>query len=173
MKNIFKRNHKTEADIIDLILDDHEELKKHLEILKDTDLSFNERKNSFEIFAPLLFTHSKSEEQTLYLEMERDDELRVEGFEGEVEHKLADQLISELKMTKDRDLWCAKAKVLAELVEHHIEIEEEEHLPDFKHVSDKQRRIELGQKFLRLKMDLKDFNMQYIPNRSTYQPSIH
>jgi hypothetical protein len=42
----------------------------------------------------------------------------------------------------------AKVKVLAELVEHHIEEEEEKNLPKFKRASSAQERDDLGRKYL-------------------------
>lgn len=158
-------------DIIDIILEDHKQLKDNIEIMKDLKKSFQERQAAFQQFAPLLLSHAKPEELTWYVEMEKDQEMRVDGLEGEVEHVLAEQLVAELRATKDEDLWSAKAKVLAELVEHHIKEEEDEQLPEFKHSSSKDRRIELGQKYLRLK---DDFHQQDTPEQieEEHHPSI-
>jgi hemerythrin superfamily protein len=142
-------------DIIQLILADHKPLKKLIKIMKDSDKhDLSERQDAFEEFAPLLISHAKPEEQTMYVFMKDDEDLREEGFEGDVEHGLADQMVEEIKRTDDEDLWSARVKVLAELVEHHIEEEEEELLPDFKKHSEPTERIELGAAFLRLKKQL-------------------
>jgi hemerythrin superfamily protein len=149
MKN--KKSATEAGDIIDLILDDHVALKKLIKTLKDPEADLGDRYAAFEEFAPLLLIHAKPEEQTLYVELKKDDELKVEGLEGDVEHGLADQLVDELKATTDEDLWSAKVKVLAELVEHHIEEEEDDILPDYKKRSDKETRLALGEKFIQLK----------------------
>jgi hemerythrin superfamily protein len=142
-------------DIVKLILEDHKPLKKLIKILKDSEKhDLDERQEAFEEFAPLLVNHSKPEEQSLYVFMKDEDELREEGFEGDVEHALADQLLEEIKRTDDEDLWSARVKVLAELVEHHIEEEESELLPDFKKHSEVEDRMELGANFLRLKSEI-------------------
>ncbi|HVK62392.1 MAG TPA: hemerythrin domain-containing protein [Bdellovibrionales bacterium] len=140
-----------EADIIELILTDHEPLKELIEILKDTENDLEERRDAFEQFGPLLVSHAKTEENILYEYLKEDEDLREEGFEGDVEHQLADQMLEEAKRTDDEDLWSARVKVLAELVEHHIEEEEEEMLPEFKKHSEKEDRIELGAAFTKLK----------------------
>lgn len=140
------------SDIIDLILEDHVALKKLIKVLKDTDTDIGERYAAFGEFAPLLTLHAKPEEQTLYVDMKKDEEMRTEGFEGDVEHALADQLLQEAQATTDdEDLWSAKVKVLAELVEHHIEEEEEEMLPDYRKNSEKETRLELGEQYIQLK----------------------
>ena len=139
-------------DIINLILEDHKPLKELIKVMKDSDKSTEERFAAFEEFAPTLIAHAKPEEEVLYVFMKKNEELREEGFEGDVEHQLADQLVEEIKRTQDEDLKGARIKVLAELVEHHIEEEEEELLPDFKENSESAERAQLGNRFLELKL---------------------
>jgi len=147
-----KKVAKSESDIVDLIIEDHEPLKELIEVMKDSEKSVLERSAAFEEFAPLLVTHAKPEEEVLYRFMKANKDLREGGFEGDVEHMLADQLIAEIKRTEDdEDLWSARVKVLAELVEHHIEEEEDEHLPNFKKHSKVPQRAEMGQRYAVLK----------------------
>ncbi len=138
-------------DIVSLILKDHKPLKSLIKVLKEPEKGMGERRKAFEEFAPLLVAHAKPEEAALYSHMKRDDDLREEAFEGDAEHALADQLLEDLKTITDPDLWSAKVKVLAELVEHHIEEEEEEMLPDFQKQVSIEDRIGIGQKYLALK----------------------
>ncbi|UYL07381.1 hemerythrin domain-containing protein [Bdellovibrio sp. SKB1291214] len=140
-------------DIVQLILNDHILLKQLIEIMKSDDADFRVKKAAFEKFAPALIAHAKPEEQTLYIKMKEEDHT-VEGLEGDVEHALADQLCEELKRTTDRDMFMAKVKVLAELVEHHIEEEEEEMLPEFKHDIPLEERVDLGMQYLQLQGEL-------------------
>jgi hemerythrin superfamily protein len=143
---------KTETDIIQLILEDHKALKELIEVMKDSEKNFLERSAAFEEFAPLLVTHAKPEEESLYVFMKDDEDLRENGFEGDVEHALADQMIEEIKRTEDdEDLWSARVKVLAEMVEHHIEEEEDEMLPDVKKHSKAEDRARLGEQYLKLR----------------------
>lgn len=140
-------------DIVEIILADHKPLKKLIETLKDTDQDISTRRAAFKEFAPSLISHAKPEERTLYVQMKKDgdQDLTVEALEGDVEHGLADQLVKELKAEHDGDLWTAKAKVLAELVEHHIKEEEDELLPDFRANSTLEERVKLGQEYNHLK----------------------
>lgn len=139
------------GDIIDLILEDHRPLKELIKTMKDEETEAGDKMVAFEEFASLLMMHAKPEEQSLYIFMKEEEELRQEGMEGDVEHALADQLIMEIKSEVDPTMWMAKVKVLAELVEHHIEEEEETMLPDFKRESSSEERRELGEKYLELK----------------------
>ncbi len=139
-----------ERDIIALILEHHKPLKDLLEKLKSEELEQGEKRRVFQEFAPLLLTHAEPEEKTLYVRMKDNEELRTEGFEGDVEHKLAVQMIDDVVNTEDPDEWMAKVKVLAELVEHHIEEEEGEMFADVKKELSLEERVELGVEYLRL-----------------------
>lgn len=145
---------KENQDIIDLILEHHKPLKELIKTLKDTDAEAGERLVAFEKFAPLLLTHAQPEEMALYAFMKQDEELIVEGMEGETEHTLASQLIDEIYATEEEHLWSAKVKVLAEMVEHHIKEEEQTMLPDFKENSDESERIVIAREYLKLRNEM-------------------
>lgn len=141
------------TDIIQVLLEDHKPLKTLIKTMKDSRVPFKERQAVFEEFAVTLTAHTKPEENVLYKIMKGKEGLRELAFEGEVEHGLADQLVEEIKRTSDEDLCGARIKVLAELVEHHIEEEEDDLFPQFKKKSTSQERITFGNEFLRLKVN--------------------
>jgi len=63
-------------------------------------------------------------------------------------------MIEEIKRATDMDLKGAKIKVLAELVEHHIEEEENDLLPSFQKSSSTEDRLRLGDLFLKAKAEM-------------------
>lgn len=142
----------SKEDIVKLIVADHLPLKRLISVLKNSDLSIRARRRAFEQFAPLLLVHAHAEEESLYtfLKYEKKD-LRIHGLEGDVEHALAEYMIDEVKMAEDAGVWSARAKVLAELVEHHIKEEEEQIIPDFKKEVDVEDRVFIGKQYLDLK----------------------
>jgi hemerythrin superfamily protein len=150
-----KTAHPAGNDIIQLILKDHKPLKQLIKIMKSEDATMAKKKAAFGKFAPTLIAHAKPEEQTWYVNMKKEHDMSVEGTEGDVEHGLADQLCTELKHTQDHDMFMAKVKVLAELVEHHIKEEEGELLPEYRKASTLEERQELGAKYLSLQEKFK------------------
>ncbi len=121
-----------QEDIIKVLKSEHEPLKKLIKIMKDTEKSPDERSKALEEFAPLLIVHAKAEERVLYEFMKNEVDMPEEGYEGDVEHGLAEQMLDEAKNEDDEHVWSAKVKILAELVEHHIEEEEGEIFTEFK-----------------------------------------
>lgn len=144
-------NSDMESDIIKLILEDHKPLKKLIKKLKDWESELVERKQAFEEFSLLLTTHANAEKEALYKVLERNEDLAKEGYEGEVEHSLAVQTLEAAMDDETEETWSAKVKVLAELVEHHIEEEESEMLPEFRKQSSPEERARIGAKYLVLK----------------------
>ena len=145
-------------DVIELILRDHVPLKRLIETLKDDKIERSLKEGPLEQFVPLLVSHAKAEEKSLYVEMKKIKELRVGSFEGDTEHAIAENLIHEINATADDDKWNAKVKVLAELVEHHIEEEEEEMLKKVQSHMDLPTRKATGAIYTELKTE---FDMLY------------
>jgi hemerythrin-like domain-containing protein len=156
-------------DVIDLILEDHKPLKELIRIMKNDDLDLSKRKAAFEKFAPLLVAHAKPEERALYELMKQDDELREEAFEGDVEHGLADQMIEEAKRTDDKDELSARIKVLAELVEHHIEEEEEEMFPRLRREIGREERGAIADEYLMYQQEIESEGSDDAPPESEIQ----
>lgn len=136
------------TDIVELILEDHRVLKECISKMKDAEAPEAERREAAETFAIHLVAHAKPEERTLYEAMKTMSELKLDAFEGETEHQLADQLLEEIKRTEDKVAWSAKVKVIAELVEHHIKEEEQDILPSVTDVMPESKRRAVGAAFL-------------------------
>lgn len=151
-----KRDLGRKVDLVSTILEDHKPLKELIEIMKDLETPFDDRKESFMEFAPLLLTHAKAEEKSLYkfLMHSAKSELKTEGFEGQEEHNLADLLTEEIKRTTDPDAMSARIKVIAELVEHHIQEEESEMLPKVQRAVDESDLFKLNDEYLRFMEEL-------------------
>lgn len=79
-------------DIISVIKEDHKPLKELIKIMKDPDQLLSARVKASAEFVPLLLTHAKAEEQSLYDFMKTNPALKQYAFEGDIEHGLADQL---------------------------------------------------------------------------------
>jgi hemerythrin-like domain-containing protein len=141
-------------DIVELIIDDHKPLKDLIEVMKDDDEALDERRRAAEEFAIYLVAHAKPEESVLYEQMKSKPDLRAEAFEALTEHELADLVLEEMKRAPNDDVLSAKIKVVAELVEHHIEEEEDEILPEVKKTFDRRALEKMGARFLEEKIKI-------------------
>lgn len=162
-------------DIITLILADHKPLKQLIKTMKSDRAEDSEKIQAFKEFAKLLTVHAKSEEEALYVFMKKVKDLREHGFEGQVEHNLADQVMEEAKRASEKDLKLAQIKVLAELVEHHIEEEEEDVLPEFKKETNLEDREDIGRHYIELKKEVESEGAEDAPRERDIprQPHHH
>lgn len=138
------------SQLVEALKADHKKLQAEINLLKETDISDRERQLSFARFLPILVSHTKREENVVYNYMKslKDDYLSLMAYEGKTKHMIAEQLIED--MLSDRLInqeWSASAKVLAELVEQHIEEEEHEVFPVLKRSLDSEMDLVLCQRF--------------------------
>lgn len=131
-------------DALDLLKQDHETMKKLLSELEKTEQPKKKRELYLQIHQELKL-HEKLEETLLYPELQEHRETSDVAEEGYQEHHIADVMAEEMKsIDADDEVFDAKAKVLKELIEHHIEEEEGEMFPKARKVLGKERLMELG-----------------------------
>ena len=140
-------------DAIALLEADHVKVKKLLTELEST----TERgvKTRTELFATIkgeLTLHEIIEEEIFYPELKAHPKAKDIVLEGYEEHHVVDVLMSELEgMDVADETWGAKALVMKENIEHHIEEEEGEMFKQARSVFETDELEELGERMMELK----------------------
>ena len=133
-------------DALTLLKDDHDKMRKLLDELEST----TERgvKTREELFARIkgdLTVHEIIEEEIFYPALKEHPKAKDIVLEGYEEHHVVDTVMAELEdLPVDDETWGAKAKVMKENVEHHMEEEEGEMFQKARQVFDKEELDELG-----------------------------
>jgi hemerythrin superfamily protein len=139
-----------DMDILDKLKLEHNEVKDLLDELVKSE-SGPARKQYLKKIKAALIPHSRAEEKVVYnaIIMQRDKSSKIDGHEGYFEHGLADKMITKLsKMTNTLSPeFSAAAKVLKELIEHHVDEEERNVWKDVREYFDDAERIEMNRKF--------------------------
>lgn len=144
-------------DAIELLKEDHDKMKDLLEEIEDTDRSDAQRRRELyrQIRAELKL-HERLEETLLYPELKQHEETREITLEGFEEHHAANLILDELcDVPVGDENWGPKAKVLKEMIEHHIEEEEGEMFKGAKRVLGKERLEEIGRQMQAMKEEKK------------------
>lgn len=139
------------GSLVEAIKRDHVDLKKFIEVLKDEEADHAEKKEAYDPFMKLLDSHAEAEEKALYTVCLKEEELSDHGHEGFVEHDIARELMQSIARTRRSEVWMAKVKVLAEVVEHHIEEEENEFLPEVEENIGQEEQQKILAQFLKLR----------------------
>lgn len=141
-----------------LLKTDHEEFKSMLAELEDTtERAVKTRSQIFEKLMSALAAHETIEEEILYPAIKeraktKDKDLVLEAY---AEHHVADLLVAELaNLPVSDEMWGAKAKVLRESLEHHIEEEEGDLFKSAKSLLDQDELDALGDRMNLRKREL-------------------
>lgn len=147
-----------DADILDTLKKEHDEVAEMLSQLVKSDRGA-ERKAILKQIKSALVPHLRAEEKTVYnaIYAVKDKEVKQDSSEGYMEHQLGDVMLATLEKIDDATSpeFSAGAKVLKELVEHHVEEEESNVWSDVKKHFSADDRVAMNRKFLALKKDVR------------------
>jgi hemerythrin-like domain-containing protein len=154
-------------DAITLLKTDHDKVKKLLtELESTTERGVTTRSELFSTIKAELTVHEIIEEEIFYPELKahpKAQDIVLEAFE---EHHVVDLLMSELESLDVSDeTWGAKALVMKENIEHHIEEEEGEMFTQARRVFDKEELENLGERMAARKESAKQELGIPIPSR--------
>jgi hypothetical protein len=137
------------TDILDTLKREHEEVKSLLADLQDAE-SVNERAELVRKIKAALVPHTKAEEKVVYdaIIATSEDEAQTDGLEGYLEHEWASKTLERLEAADPTSAeHKAAAKVLQDLVEHHIEEEEANVWRDVRENFDEEDRVRMNAEF--------------------------
>ncbi|MEH6386273.1 MULTISPECIES: hemerythrin domain-containing protein [Pseudomonas] len=145
---------------IDLLIQDHEKLKKLLEQISST--TERAAKTRTDVLAQIeteLLSHTRIEEEIFYPAYRdaSDKEGKKMFHEAVEEHRAVSELVLPdlLKTQPDTVQFSGRIKVLKELLEHHIEEEESEMFPDAREVLKDEELNRLGEEMETKKKSIK------------------
>ena len=135
-------------DAIAMLETEHRHMRKLLGDLESTtERAIKTRQELFATIKGELTLHEVIEEEIFYPELKAHPKAVDIVLEGYQEHHVVDLLMSELEaLDVDDESWGAKAKVMQENVEHHMEEEEGEMFKQARRVFDKAELEDLGRR---------------------------
>jgi hemerythrin superfamily protein len=137
-------------DILDTLKKEHEEASDLLAKIVESEKA-GERKALLKKLKAALAPHLVAEEKVVYRAVSalKDDKARQDGSEGKLEHDLAMRTLVKLGKISNAASpeFSAAAKVLKELVEHHVEEEESNIWDDVRENFSDQDRASMNRAF--------------------------
>lgn len=143
-------------DAITLLKDDHETVSKLFKEYQGLgDRATTSKQELVGKITKELTTHAYIEEQVFYpFAKERAPDVEDDVDEGVAEHHLIKVTLAELSnMTPDDDDYDAKVTVLKEVVEHHVDEEEDEWFPKVREAVGRNDLGEVGERMEAAKAD--------------------
>ena len=133
-------------DAITMLKADHDKVKKLLnELESTTERGVKTREELFATIKGELSIHEVIEEEIFYPALKSHPKAKDIVLEGYEEHHVVDLLMGELeRLDVSDETWGAKAIVMKENIEHHIEEEEGEMFKQARAVFDRKELEDLG-----------------------------
>jgi hemerythrin superfamily protein len=141
------------SDILDTLKAEHDEVQELLEKLTKSE-SAAEQRNLLTKVKQALVPHTKAEEQVVYdaIAALNGEKNKIDGAEGYTEHALASATLKQLDtLTANTPEFKANAKVLKELINHHVKEEEDAIWSDVKKNFSDEQRARMNRDFLAAK----------------------
>lgn len=147
------------TNAIELLKQDHEKVKGLLAKLSDTTSRAEKtRSKLLDQISEELRIHAKIEEEIFYPAFRKAGKRNEESmfFEATEEHKAVEQqVLPDLENSDvNSEAFTGRAKVLQDMIEHHVKDEETEMFPKAQELLDEKELEELGAKMLELKKQL-------------------
>ena len=146
-----KQSVNKEKDILNLIKEQHDTLRAWIAVLTNDAADPVKKQNCLAKFINLLTMHSEAEEQTIYEVLKDISASELTTLEAIEEHTVAKNLIQDLEDADYKSYWsnhiAAKAKVLADIVDHHAKEEEDLFFKEARSLLTKEELIHLGEVF--------------------------
>lgn len=147
-------------DILVLMKEQHDQLRQSIVVLQDEKLDALNKQDELAKFINLLNMHSEAEEQTIYDVLKDIQASEFTTLEAIEEHALAKNLVQDLEDADYKSYWTqtisAKAKVLADIVENHIKMEEHVFFKEARSLLTKAELINLAEEFQQKCDELKE-----------------
>lgn len=147
-----------EGDILTTLHQEHEEIQALLKQLVESD-SAPERRTLLLRVKQALVPHARAEEKVVYdrILALKGGKNKTDGHEGYFEHETADRMLANLgkiEQVKSAE-FTAAAKVLKELLEHHIGEEERDIFSDVRENFSDEKRVAMNDEFAAAKKRVK------------------
>jgi hemerythrin superfamily protein len=139
-----------EMDILDKLGQEHDEVEELLTRLVDSE-NGTERKSLLRQIRSALVPHLRAEEKIVYdaVMAVKGKKTKQDGDEGYLEHELGDKVLAKLGKIASATSpeFSAAAKVLKELVQHHVEEEERNIWADVRDNFSDEDRLEMTRRY--------------------------
>lgn len=131
--------------ITEALVEHHDEMRKLVkEIKKDAD--------KFILLKKHLDIHHELEEDLLLSKLHTKEDIKDESLESQEEHVILNQaLLGLADFPQDNQRWEIKFKVFEEILDHHLEEEEEDLFPEAEKALSEKEQTDLGAQFIELK----------------------
>jgi hemerythrin superfamily protein len=137
--------------VVKLLLADHELMRKLMDRVKSQKATPARQKQAFRELDRTVQSHVKAEESTFLKMIKNHPKFKDRALEGYEEHRVHETIVSGIKHVRDQTRQVEQMKIFCEILEHHLDEEEEYLFPRFKKYAALSTRRKMGKRFLKVR----------------------
>lgn len=118
--------------VIALLLRDHDDMRTLMSVIQSSGTSIQEAREAFASLAVLVEAHVRAEEKSLLNVIREHPRFHEQALEGVEEHRLHTHVLNKVKRTRTPERQKMQMKVFCEMLDHHLDEEEEDLFPKFR-----------------------------------------
>jgi hemerythrin-like domain-containing protein len=142
-------------DIINELVSDHWLMRDLLKELRDKNVRTNRKHLLLKRLGLWMKAHARGEEKTINQYGKLHRATQVLAYEDTEEHSTAELIFRKLQHTRSNpQLWAARLHLLCELLEHHLDEEEEEYFPILRENLSAEQSEKMAKRYRALTEDL-------------------
>lgn len=137
--------------VVKLLLADHKLLRSLMKQVKSHKSTNQESIKAFNTLKKSVLSHVNAEENTFLFLIKDHPKFKDHVLEGYEEHRIHEYIFSGIAKVKDTERKVQQMKSFCEVLEHHLDEEEEELFPRFKKYFAFSTRKKIGRNFLKVR----------------------
>ncbi len=144
-----RKKEPTAANVITLLLRDHRALRALMKEVRSKRATHAQTVSSFRKLEKLVSSHVAAEEKALLTRIKDHPKFEHESMEGIEEHEIHRVVVAGIHQVSDPQRKLIRMKIFCEILEQHLDEEQEELFPKFKKYAALSTRKKIGQDFLK------------------------
>lgn len=137
--------------VVKLLLADHKLLRSLMKQVKSHKATHRDSIKAFNTLKKSVLSHVKAEESTFLTLIKEHPKFKDHALEGYEEHRIHEYIFAGIAKVKDTERQVQQMKSFCEVLEHHLDEEEEELFPRFKKHFAMSTRKKVGRNFLKVR----------------------
>ncbi len=150
-KIAFNCDPKAAHSIVKLLLADHKKLRSLMKKVKSHRAKDSQIISAFKELEKVVTSHVTAEENTFFKVIKDHPKFEHAVLEGYEEHRVHEYVLRGIHKVSDHDRRVQQMKIFCEVLEHHLDEEEEKVFPRFKKYAAMSTKKTMGRAFLRVR----------------------
>lgn len=157
---------KSSFGVVPLLLKDHKKMRSLMKKIKSPRTADGKKLLAFRALELLLDSHTDAEEKSLLNVIKDVEKFTDMSNEGIAEHHLHEIVRKEIRRSRNLDTKVTQVKIFCEMLEHHLDEEEEDLFPKFKDYVALSTRKKLGKRFQAHRLSTKSKSESHLINKA-------